>query len=203
MEHSIPERFFRTRAMERSCETLIGICSGLLADTKLNEMEVRFLDLWLADNTEIASCWPGSVISNRISEILSDGVVSEEELESLKEILSSFIGGGLEQTGSASSTPTRLPLDSDIAVTFESRSFCFTGKFLFGTRTKCHEASTNRGALVTEAITQDLAYLVIGTIVSPAWIHSAFGRKIEKAAAFRDRGCGLRIISEENWVASL
>lgn len=31
--------------LRKSCESLIGICAGMLADDKLNEAEIRFLNL--------------------------------------------------------------------------------------------------------------------------------------------------------------
>ena len=48
---------------------------------------------------------------------------------------------------------------------------------------------------------RDLDYLVLGSYVTPSWIHESFGRKIEKAMEWRDvRGMSLAIVSEEQWL---
>ncbi|MDO8293038.1 MAG: hypothetical protein Q7T29_09285 [Gallionella sp.] len=61
--------------LRKSCESLLGICTGIIADDALNEREVRFLDLWLKDNADISTIWPGEVIARRIGEVLADGNV--------------------------------------------------------------------------------------------------------------------------------
>lgn len=45
--------------------------------------------------------------------------------------------------------------------------------------------------------------LVAGVLGSAEWAHSSFGRKIEKAVAYRDKGYGVEIISEQRWLAAL
>ena len=47
------------RVLTRSCESLLGICSGILADGNLNDQEIRYLDNWLDNNRNIANTWPG------------------------------------------------------------------------------------------------------------------------------------------------
>ena len=46
--------------------------------------------------------------------------------------------------------------------------------------------------------------MVLGTYVTPAWVHQSFGRKIEKAMECRDqKGTGVRIVHEEDWADAL
>lgn len=51
-------------------------------------------------------------------------------------------------------------------------------------------------------ITRRTSYLVIGTFGSRDWVHTAFGRKIEKAVSYRE-AVPLRIVAEEHWVRTL
>jgi hypothetical protein len=44
---------------------------------------------------------------------------------------------------------------------------------------------------------------VIGTFGSTDWVHTAFGRKIEKAVSYRDAGVLLRIVGEDHWASAL
>lgn len=193
------------RVARRSCESLLGICAGLLADHELNEKEVFFLDQWLLENDIIAEVWPGSEVTRRVREALKDGVLTKDELENLKIALVSVIGGTLEDTGSASAaTPTQiLPFDLECAIGFQTKSFCLTGQFLYGPREKCVDVTVTRGGKVLSGVRRDLDYLVVGTLVSAEWKHSRFGNKIEKAIEYREKGLPLVIISEERWTHAL
>jgi len=191
--------------LRKSCESLLGICTGLIADGKLNEQEIRFLDLWLKDNADIASVWPGDVIARRVRDVLADDIVTDDELEHLQETLKELIGGTLQDTGAIGGISTRLPINDDQAspVIFKDSSFCFTGNFLFGTRAACERAITQRGAMAFDNVKKDLEYLVIGTMVSPDWANTSHGRKIEKAVEYQNKGCPILIISEAHWVRHL
>lgn len=188
------------RLLKRSCESLLGISAGILADGHLSDDEIRFLNLWLLENSDIATTWPGEVIYSRIKAALEDGVITEEEREQLKESLSSLIGGTLHDTGAAGGLSTGLPIDEVDAIEVPGRSFCFTGAFLFGTRTKCEKAVTDLGGTAFSNVRKNLDYLVIGTLASRDWAHSSHGRKIEKAKAYQKDGCSVLVVSEEQWV---
>lgn len=198
-----PLRFNASRVLARSCESLLGICQGMLADNKLNEDEVLFLALWLRDNTEIASVWPGSVIAGRVESILSDGVITSDELVDFKDVLTSLVGGRLEQTGATGGLSTALPVDLNAAIEFGDRFFCFTGKFLYGPRSSCEAQVEKRGGYSLSAISGRLNYLVIGTLISPDWKYSTHGKKIEGAVDLRKKGGDLMIISEDQWIDAL
>ena len=49
------------RLLRRSCESLLGIAAGLIADGDLNTQEVQFLSTWLSENPALAESWPGEV----------------------------------------------------------------------------------------------------------------------------------------------
>jgi len=191
--------FNASRVLARSCESLLGICQGLVADDTLNEREVVFLQLWLRDNIEIASVWPGCVVAERIESIVNDGVVTESELEDLKAVLASLLGGSLETTGATGGLSTTLPLDRAAKVVFPGKNFCFTGKFLYGTRKRCSAAVIALGGECVDSICHKMDYLVVGTLVSANWAYSSLGRKIESAVELQKNGHGLAIIGEEQW----
>lgn len=125
------------RLLTRSCESLIGICRGLLADQELNDSEINYLTAWLADNDALSVTWPGEVIVARIRDVLADGHISDDERQHLKDTLSRLIGGTLEETGTTDGVSTRLPVDVVESIKIVDSSFCFTGNFMYGTRLKC------------------------------------------------------------------
>ena len=59
------------------------------------------------------------------------------------------------------------------------------------------------GGHVTDMPSSDTDYLVIGELCSPEWVHTTFGRSIERAIELREGGANIAIISEEHWVDAL
>jgi len=191
------------RLLKRSCESLLGICTGLLADNHLSDNEIHFLDTWLADHDDIANTWPGEILVKRIRSVLADGIIDEDEREYLRSTLSDLIGGVLEETGATFGISTQLPLDSVDDIQIEDHSFCFTGNFLYGTRAACHKATEDRAGKVSKSVLMSLDYLVIGTMTSREWAHTSHGRKIEKAMHYKSKGKPIAIISEEQWIQAI
>ena len=89
------------RLLKRSCESLLGVCAGIMADGDLNDQEIKYLDTWLSDNQSLASTWPGEIVYARINTILADNKITEDEREHLKQTLSDLIGFTLQETGAA------------------------------------------------------------------------------------------------------
>lgn len=191
-----------TRLLKRSCESLIGIASGLIADGDLNDLEIRFLATWLAEHPELATTWPGEIVYKRVREVLSDGVVSNAERDNLCKTLGELIGGAFSDSGAATAEPSSLPLDYSIDVSIPASSFCFTGEFVFGTRHACERAVQLRDGRIAP-VGKKLNYLVIGEMASRAWKYSTFGSKIEAAMKLKQEGVPLSIVSEQQWIRAL
>lgn len=192
-----------SRLLRRSCESLIGICSGLVADGDLNDKEIIFLSTWLAENESIARTWPGEVVFAKIREVLADGIVSPEERAYLVNILEQLAGGSFAETGAVGFSSNGLPTDDSVEVEIPGRLFCFTGQFLFGTRASCEKAISARGGSAASNITQKTHYLVIGELASRSWKNTSHGTKIESAVGLQAQGVPICIISEAYWVRKL
>lgn len=191
------------RMLTKAIQTLIGICAGLVADGELNDHEIKFLRLWLEENHELEICWPGNIIATRIRAAMQDGVISDAERKDLLTALKDLTGTNFLETGSATPDCPALPIDKEPKIVFEERLFCFTGKFLYGTRDTCEKTSHRLGAGTADNVINALDYLVIGSLIQGAWIYQSHGRKIEKAMKLRQKGDTPIIISEEQWVAAL
>ena len=184
---------------------LLGIVSAVVADRVINNQEINFLRKWLDEAHEtmqLKDVWPGSVISDRIEQILADGVITEEERENLLETLDALVGNGAEY-GVPSGLSSVLDTHYPDFIEFAGASFCFTGKFLYGTRRDCERAVLDRGGKIAKGITKKLHYLVIGTVASRDWAHSSYGRKIEKAQRFTREGGAVQILQEDIWAEFL
>ena len=189
--------------LRKKLSTLCGICMGMLADGQLSDQEVLYLDTWLKDNADFAMDWPGNILHERLRCVLDDGVITPRGREHLFQTLENLIGGTLEETGAAGGMATRLPIEQVDSLEFQDRCFCFTGKFIYGSRSKCMAEVESRGGVAIDRVTLDLDYLVIGTLASRDWVHTSHGRKIEKALEYKKKGNRMTILGEEDWVVFL
>lgn len=188
---------------DRNIDELIGISRGLLADGNINEDEAKFLLQWIENHFDKSDLkeYPFNTIYDRLKKVLDDGVLDEDEAIEIKELLQSFTGEKpiVEQVKSMSSS---LPLCDPLPdVELDGGVFCLTGAFTIGTRKQCENIIKELGGTTKKAPTLDTTYLVIGILGNDDWIHSSYGRKIEKAAELRDKKkTGLKIITEEHFI---
>lgn len=86
-----PGAGFRVGAnRQRALNTLFGICRGLVADQRLNEREVAYLNSWLNEYEPLlAHDGDGYDLVHDVRGYLADGRLTHDELESLKEQLES------------------------------------------------------------------------------------------------------------------
>ncbi len=190
-------QFSSDRLSSRQIDELLGIARGLCADGSINQAEVEFLQKWLAANAGIAENPLINTLYRRVSEFLADGIVDENERCDLFDTLNRFADDGFElgETLKATTLPLCNPPPD---VSFEGRSFCFTGIFSFGARSLCEEAVEARGGSGS-SLKKSTDYLVIGVYATESWKHSTFGNKILRAVELRDEGVPISIISEEYW----
>lgn len=188
---------------ERSASELIGLVKGIMADDDLSEEEFRLLVNWFNANPDASESWPGNTILAMLEDIVADGVVDPEEVLDLENLLRKVIGGG-GGVLAAQNAPTMLPLsDPPPALTFTGQVYVFTGLFAFGPRKACEEAVMEAGGRPERDVTMRTNVVVIGTLASRDWYHTSYGRKIEKAVEYRDRGLPIVIVSEDHWAEAL
>ena len=122
---------------DRDVDELMGLCKGVLADGAVNVLEAKFLADWFERHRECALEWPANVLYQRLETMLRDGRLDLEEEKELLGVLINLTGGDASCLNAAALT-IGLPIDNPApSISFPSRKFCFTGKFLLGTRSKC------------------------------------------------------------------
>lgn len=184
-------------------QTLLGICTGIAADDVITDKEVLFLKTWLNEHSESTAFWPGSSIAKRVDDILADGIITKEEREDLLNLLRDITGNHFSETGSAVPESPTLPFDDDPSIYFRNMSFCFTGRFFYGTRPACERVILNMGGTAVDNVSKKLDYLVIGALIEPTWAHTSFGRKIESAMKHKEMGSEIAIVSEQQWTQAV
>jgi hypothetical protein len=190
------------RVQDRLIDELIGISRGVIADGVVDEQEAIFIGQWIEQHREVAEKWPVNVLYARLTEMLKDGILSHDEQQELLSTLKDLTGeSSLFQEPNRSTT---LPLDKPAPeILFEGRTFCLTGRFVFGSLLDCEDTIAEMGGSVAETPGLDTDYLVIGELSSPDWVHTTFGRSIERSVELKEQGHQIHIVSEEHWVDSL
>lgn len=187
------------RRLARSADEMIGMVHGVLADGHVADQEIHYLASFLVANQEFANEWPFNVLINRICNVLQDDVVTEEERSDLHQLMLDIIGCKDPVAERYEKLSCALPLTKpEPEVIFDRNEFVFTGRFVFGTRKRCLEETLVRGGEVSDGVTLATRYLVIGMNSSENWIHSSYGRKIEKAMELSPYG-QIHIVSEKLW----
>lgn len=189
--------------LRQSCESLLGLCNGLLSDGDLGDKEILFLKRWIEDNDDLACSWPGDLILSRVNAALADRTIDEPERRHLITTLQALIDDTLAESPSYEATLESLAEEQITDVDFSGKSFCFIGEFVFGSGAACGSAVEALGATAQLVISDTLDYLVIGTLINRGRDESDNNSKIDEAVRARDTGSGLRIISEETWVRFL
>ena len=185
------------RIESRQIDELVGLARGIVADDVVNQAEIEFLQKWLVANINVSNHPVIRTLYFRIGEILDDGVADGIETAELLETLKQFSNRDFEL--GEIMKPASLPLcDPPPELTFQNVRYCFTGTFNFGQRKHCKEAILERGGLAG-SLTQKTDILVIGEYATESWKHSVFGKKIEDACKFRDKGIPISIVSEQHW----
>jgi NAD-dependent DNA ligase len=194
-------RFNRKSIDDRQVDTLIGLSKGLLADGKIDSSEADVLRNWLAQNRRVSKHPVIVHLYDRVSAMLSDNILDQEESNELLSTLRQIAGDSSElgEVAKSATLPICIPAPS---VAFPGRTFLFTGTCVFGTRKECQAATERLGGACESGVTKSLNYLVLGTYVTDSWAHETFGRKIEKAMKYRNEGFPLSIITEEHWANS-
>jgi NAD-dependent DNA ligase len=201
MDEGTINRVNGDRLQSRQVDELVGLARGLIADGAIVPSEVEFLEKWLVTNMSISQQPLIATLYDRVSAILADGVVDQDECRDLFAALSAFTAGDVElgEASKASSLPVCHPAP---IVTFSGMAYCFTGTFKFGQRKHCEQAVGSRGG-TGGSLTKATNYLVIGAYATESWKHSSFGNKILKAVEMRSSGHPISIVAEDHWVTHL
>ena len=191
------------RRLTRASQVLTGIVRGILADGHLHDMEVHMLRTWLTENADVAAVWPGSAVAALIHEVLTDGVIDAAERAHLTETLVQLCNTDFAQSGSVSAEVAALPFDDEAEVDFREQGVCHTGQFIYGTRKSCEALTAKAGGLPLASVSGRVAYLVVGSHVSPNWITESYGLKIAQAQELKRHGRSIAILSERRWLQVL
>ncbi len=197
-------RFFHEQRIDkRSAEALIGICAGLIADGAINQQEAEFLKHWIEKHLAQLEDPVINLLYRRLANMLADGILQPDEAAELLDMLKQ-LSGAPSDLCRPYTTPTTLPLNNPPpALSWEGRTFVFTGVMAYGPRKDCEQLVLDRGAITSASISRKVNFLVIGSIGNEQWLNSTYGTKIKKALELRESGSPIALVSEEHWQRAL
>lgn len=71
---------FTSRArLEKSVNSLLGLIEGIAIDSSINQSEVSFLNLWLAEHSDVRNRHPYSELVPVVQAAVADGVLMQDE----------------------------------------------------------------------------------------------------------------------------
>lgn len=185
---------------------LHGLIHGIMADGDLSDTEIRALQDWIVDQEDLKGIYPFDEIDSLLTQILADGVVTNDERNTLMAFLSNFIEyHNSENLSEADYEELRKKFSVsgicavDPEITFEGRQFCFTGESEFATRNELIAKVESLGGTFKPGVSKKTDYLVIGGAGNPCWAFSCYGRKVEQAVKLRKEGARVQIVKEADF----
>lgn len=190
-------------AVTADMQLLHGFLGGIMADGVITEVELRALSDWIADHDHLKSLWPYDEVESLVSTVLRDGKIEADEQKMLQAFFSEFLTlldnrtittpqmlEGTTLTGVCTMCPD---------ISFEGRTFCFTGASNRLSRKQFGELVQKLGGLPLDGVTKKTDYLVIGAEGNPAWAYACYGRKVEKAVSLRKEGVRIILVHENDF----
>lgn len=176
------------------------IASSIVYDGEVTLREFQALINWLLDHQNELSRRPLFDLKILISEILSDGRITDQEREGLVEFL--------ERYSAKFALPKKIlrPFVPGPTIAFEERTFQFTGPQAWLSQRKAIRAIKERGGHYSTSpkLSAKTDYLVIGTLSPAAEGGAVVNGKLRRAISMIEKGqTNVRVVTEADLVRSL
>ena len=80
-----------TDFVSASMRHLHGILGGIAADGKILPAELKGLETWMSEHSELRTCWPFDEIDSIVTSVLADQKIDRKEHKDLLELFSGFV----------------------------------------------------------------------------------------------------------------
>lgn len=165
------------------------LLSEVSLDGKITEEEVTLLKNWLDENRHLAGNYPFDVVCNGIEKALEDGVLEQEELDSLFNIFQE----AFDPVNAAAKTGIT-------SIDFNGKAVCLSGEFeFFSSKAEVEALLESKGATIKKSVVKSLDYLIVGGKGSDAWSSGNYGTKVKKALEWNEKGSEIQILREEDF----
>lgn len=184
-------------------QKLHAVIGGVVADTKISEIELRGLAGWIDENDHLRGCLPYDEIDSLITSVLADQQIDANEHTILADFFSGFVALLDDRVIDSPPVETNGNIIGLCAVCpeikFQDHVFCFTGASSQYPRAQLKKIIESHGGQFAAAPSKKVDYLIIGADGNPCWAYACYGRKVEKAVELRKAGVRLMIVHESDF----
>lgn len=187
-------------------QKLHGIMHGIMADGEIELREIQMLEEWLAEREYLVGMYPYDELCSLVTMVLSDGQISNDEVNMLKVFFSDFIDTRMSYNiNELELKELRKSINiSGICamcpqVIIPGNLFCFTGVSSKAKRSDIKDIVESKGGRFKNTVAKDTNYLIVGNGGNPCWAFSCYGRKVEQAVNLRKAGYGILIVHENDF----
>ena len=190
-------------------QQLQGMLHGILADDHISLIEATELQKWVDEHNHMKGTYPYDELESLLMAVLADGVIDEDEQDTLQAFFEDFIQYSLAKRVSKEAKRTSVgiikkkTLPSICAtcpdIEFDAKSFTFTGSSMTAKRADLAKHVQELGGAFKPSISQKTDFLIVGAGGNPCWAFSCYGRKVEKAVELRKEGHAITIVHESDF----
>ena len=187
-------------------QKLHGLLYGIMADNKIEQLEIERLGIWLTDHEHLSGVYPYDELRSLIMSVLKDGQLSNDERDMLKVFFSEFVD--MQNTinlneNELAELKKSINISGICAVkpqlVFTDRLFAFTGVSSQASQVEIKTLIESRGGIFKNNVVKHTAYLLVGNKNHPVWAFSCYGRKVDQAVKLRKAGSSILIVHENDF----
>jgi len=82
-DHDAYRKFMGKAELDKAVNSLIGLLEGISIDHNINDAEIQFLEIWLADHRISSNRHPFNELFPVVEQAISDGILTSEEKEDI------------------------------------------------------------------------------------------------------------------------
>lgn len=190
LDESVPvSRHHHLSVASEDLADLVSLLSVIIDDGIIEASEIIELITWLNLHDELLDTYPYSAIYDKLYEILEDSIISDAELKELFALFSQLINP-------VSNTDCHC---ENICLT--GKTICLSGEFSYGSKEKVSILLQSEGAIMVKTVSKKTDFVLVGEKGNSEWITGNYGTKIKKAMELQAKGCGIKIIREEDLIS--
>lgn len=174
-----------------SMQEFKGIAKGIILDDIVTDKEIIGFNDWIEENPQLAGHYPFDKLKQACNDILEDGIITKDEQDTMFRLLADFVD------------PSAVTKNTDAEIIFTDHIFCLTGDFLSGTKEDIAAEIEKRGGICKQSVVKKTDYLIVGALGNENWAYGNYGHKYNKAKELQDKGLGIQIINEDEFIKSL
>ena len=178
-------------------QQLMGFLTGVVADNRVNQVEVAAMTDWMDYWAPLGGLWPYDECRAIVTSVMFGGLLPlhVEQLEALAAQLP------LAGTPPREDVPLRVGSICAVSpsIVFSGKTFVFTGESARGPREELATVVTALGGKAESTVSSRSDYLIVCDGGNELWAFACYGRKIEQAYGQRRKGHHIVIVHERDF----